>query len=123
MNRRDTVFVLLALVAVPPAIEAQPTSKVYRIGYLHAESASPGNRRLFEALRSELKNLGYFEGKNSVIEARWADGMYDRLPALAAELVRLKLDVLVTHGTKASLAAKRATTTIPIVMAVTGDAV
>ena len=123
MNRRDTVFALLALGAVPLAAEAQQERKVYRIGYLHAEAASPHYRSLFDALRSDLRNLGYVEGKNIVIEARWADGIYGRLPDLAAELVRLKVDVLVTHGSKASLAAKRATTTIPIVMAVTADAV
>jgi putative ABC transport system substrate-binding protein len=74
-----------------------------------------------EALRAGLRELGYAEGKNIVLEFRWADGHYDRLPALAAELVRLKVDVLVTHGA-GSTAAKNATTTIPIVTYV-GDAV
>jgi putative ABC transport system substrate-binding protein len=70
-----------------------------------------------------LRDLGYVEGKNLVIEFRWADGRYDRLPDLAAELVRLKVDVIVTGGTPGTRAAKQATTTIPIVMAVSGDAV
>ncbi|MGH6804295.1 MAG: ABC transporter substrate-binding protein, partial [Methyloceanibacter sp.] len=70
-----------------------------------------------------LRDLGYVEGKNIVIEFRWAEDKYDRLPELAAELVRLKVDVLVTHGTAGPLAAKRATTTIPIVIAHVGDAV
>jgi putative ABC transport system substrate-binding protein len=70
-----------------------------------------------------LRDLGYVEGKNLVMEFRWADGMYDRLPNLAAELVRLKVDVIVTGGTPGTRAAKQATATIPIVMAVSGDAV
>jgi len=70
-----------------------------------------------------LRDLGYVEGKNVVIEYRWADGKYDRLPELAAELVRLRVDVVVTYGTPGTLAAKRAVTTIPIVMMVSGDAV
>jgi putative ABC transport system substrate-binding protein len=75
-----------------------------------------------DALRAGLRDLGYVEGQNLVIEFRWAEGNYQRLPELAAELVRLKPDVIVTHGTPGTLAAKRATTTIPIVMAVVGDA-
>ena len=75
------------------------------------------------ALRSGLSELGYVEGKNIVIESRWADEQYDRLPALAAELVGLKVDVLLTYGTPGTVAAKRATAAIPIVMVYTGDAV
>ena len=75
-----------------------------------------------EAFRAGLRDLGYQEGRDIVIEYRWADGKYDRLPALFAELVRLKVDVIVTHGTPGVLAAKKATSTIPIVMAVVGDA-
>jgi putative ABC transport system substrate-binding protein len=76
-----------------------------------------------EALRTGLRDLGYLEGKNVVIDYRWAEGKYDRLPDLAGELVRLGVDVLVTHGTPGALAAKRATTTIPIVVATSADAV
>ena len=76
-----------------------------------------------EAFRAGLGDLGYTEAKNIVIEYRWAEGQYERLPGLAAELVRLKVDVLVTQGTPGTLAAKRATTTIPIVMASAADAV
>ena len=93
-----------------------------RIGYLGAETASGETKRL-DALRASLRDLGYVEGKNIVIESRWADGSYDRLPALAAELVRLKVDVMVTVGTKGVLGAKHATTTIPIVMQSSGDIV
>jgi putative ABC transport system substrate-binding protein len=76
-----------------------------------------------EALRAGLRDLGYLEGKNVVIDYRWAEGKYDRLSDLAGELVRLRVDVLVTHGTPGALAAKRATTTIPIVVATSADAV
>jgi putative tryptophan/tyrosine transport system substrate-binding protein len=75
-----------------------------------------------EAFRAGLGDLGYVEGKNIIIEFRWAEGRYDRLPNLADELVHLKFDVLVTHGPR-GLAAKRATATIPIVVAITGDAI
>jgi len=74
-------------------------------------------------LREGLQDLGYEEGKNLVIEHRWAEGQYDRLPGFAAELVRLKVDVIVTYGTPGALAAKQATTTIPVVVAMMGDAV
>ena len=110
-----------ALLAAPLAAEAQP-AKVPRIGFLGVASAATLTSRV-EAFRAGLREIGYTEGKNLVIEFRWADGNYDRLPDLAAELVRLKVDVLVTSGTPGTLAAKRATTTVPIVMAVAGDAV
>jgi ABC-type uncharacterized transport system substrate-binding protein len=100
----------------------QQTEKVYRIGYLGNVSASAQAKRV-EALRASLRDLGYVEGKNIVIEFRWAEGRYDRLSDLAAELVRVKVDVLVTAGTPGALAAKQATTTIPIVMVGIGDAV
>jgi putative ABC transport system substrate-binding protein len=96
--------------------------KVYRIGFLGTASASAQAKRV-DALRAGLRDLGYVEGKNIVIEFRWAEGRYDRLPDLAAELVRLKVDVLVTAGTPGTLAAKKATTTVPIVMVGIGDAV
>ena len=92
------------------------------IGFLGSESASNQAKRL-EALRAGLRELGYVEGKNIVIEIRWAEGKYDRLPALAAELVGLKVSAIVVSGAKATLAMTRATTTIPIVMGSTGDAV
>jgi len=123
VNRRaflGTLGVIL-LVATPTARAQQP-AKVARIGYLNAESAAASGSRL-ESLRAGLRDLGYVEGKNFVIEARWAEGDYDRLPDLAAELVGLKVDVIVTTGTKATLGAKRATSTIPIVMGSSGDVV
>ncbi len=122
MDRRTFVACAIALFAASLAAEAQQTGKVYRIGFLGTASASAQANRV-EALRAGLRDLGYAEGKNIVIEFRWAEGRSDRLPDLAAELVRLKVDVLVTGGTPGILAAKQATTTIPIVMAGSGDAV
>jgi putative ABC transport system substrate-binding protein len=123
MRRREFLGVLGgAAAAWPLAASAQQPGKVARIGYLGATSAFD-QASWVEALRSGLRDLGYVEGKNFVIEFRWAEGRYDRLPLLAAELVGLKVDVLVTHGTPGTRAAKQATTTVPIIMAVAGDAV
>ena len=102
--------------------EAQQPTKVPRIGYLSAASPSANAARI-EAFRQGLRELGYVEGKNIVIEWRYAEGKLDRLPALAAELVRLKVDIIVTAGPTATRAAKEATSTIPIVMAQDGDPV
>src|SRR5262249_40437683 len=123
---RDKIF-YLALYAVLfalsfPARAAQHPGKMPRIGFLGAASAS-GYAPQLEAFRQGLRDLGYVEGKNIILEYRWAEGTYDRLPVLAAELVRLKPDLVLTHGTAGTRAAKQATTTIPIVMAVSGDAV
>jgi len=112
----------LGLLAVPRPLSAQPAGKIRRIGFLGTGTAS-GMAVWVDALRAELRKLGYVEGQNLSIEYRWADGQYERAPELAAELVRLKVEVLVTHGTPGTLAAKGATTTIPIVMASAGDAV
>ena len=110
-----------AAVAWPLAARAQqPSAKVFRIGFLGSATADSLPKRP-EAFRAGLRDLGYQEGRDFVIEYRWADGNYDRLPALIADLARLKVDVIVTHGTPAALAAKTATT-IPVVMAVVGDA-
>jgi ABC-type uncharacterized transport system substrate-binding protein len=102
--------------------QAQQPTKISRIGFLGASSASTLAARI-EALRQGLRELGYVEGKSIVIEYRWAEGKFDRLPALAAELVRLKVDVIVTGGTTSTRAAKKATVTIPIVMGFDNDPV
>jgi putative tryptophan/tyrosine transport system substrate-binding protein len=107
---------------MPLAAEAQPAGKVYRIAFLGSTSPS-GYASQMEAFRGGLRDLGYVESQNLVIEFRWAQGKNERLPELAAELVRLKPDVLVTHGVPGTLAAKRATDTIPIVMGVVGEAI
>ena len=111
--------VLFALCLPAPA--QQPT-KIPRIGFLAAVSLSANSAR-FEAFRQGLRELGYVEGKNIVIEWRYAEGKPDRLPALAAELVHLKVDVIVTGGSTATRPAKEATNTIPIVMAQDSDPV
>lgn len=123
MDRRMFVCAFAGGLAIARSFaEAQPAAKVYRIGFLGVPSAAQYASRL-AAFRAGLSDLGYIEGKNIVIEFRWADGNNNRLPELATELVRLKVDVIVTHATVGALAARQATTTIPIVMAVGGDAV
>ncbi len=103
---------------------AQPATKVARLGYLSPFSASADRTQgFFEALRAALAERGYVEGRNLAIESRWAAGEYQRLPGLAAELVRSKVDVIVTAGVPAIRAAREATDTIPIVMAVIVDPV
>ncbi len=123
LNRRAFLGTVVGtLFAAPLAAEAQPAAKVPRIGFLGLASAS-SFRKPVEALRAGLRDLGYLEGKNVVIHYRWAENKYERLSDLAGELVRLRVDILVTHGTPGALAAKRATTTIPIVVAGSADAV
>jgi len=113
----------LSLLAAPLAAEAQQAAKVARIGYLSPNLATGPHLR--EAFRQGLRDLGYVEGRNLVIEYRDAEGKVERLPALAAELVALKVDVIVTEGgnTVVPLAAKQATRTLPIVFATAADAV
>ena len=126
MKKRLTLVAALALAlfAAPLASFAQqPQGKVPRIGFLISETLS-GQASRVEALRAGLRDRGYVEGKNIAIEFRSAEGKYDRLPALAAELTRLTVDVVVAFGIKAVVAAKNATTTIPIVVpATTSDLV
>jgi len=122
MRRREFITLLGGVAAVWPIACAQQAEKVARIGFLGATFASSWASRI-EAFESGLRDLGYVQGKNILIESRWAEEQYDQLPALAAELVRLKVDVLLTHGTPGTLAAKRATTDIPIVFLYSGDAV
>ena len=125
MDRRAFIGTMAGgLIAAPLAAEAQPAKKVPRIGFLVAASASDtAYVRLIEAFRQGLRDLGYVEGRNVVIEYRYAGEKSERLPALAAELVRLKVDVIVSHGNPGPLAAKQATSAIPIVMTSTGDPV
>jgi putative ABC transport system substrate-binding protein len=110
------------LFALCSSAEAQQPAKVPRIGYLNAVSPSTVSDRI-EALRRGLRELGYVEGKTIIIESRYAEGKLDRLPALASELVRLKVDVIVTSGPLPTRITKEATTTIPIVMAQDSDPV
>jgi putative tryptophan/tyrosine transport system substrate-binding protein len=110
------------LLAVPLAAEAQTPARVHRIGFLSVLSLT-NNPHDLEAFRQGLRELGYVEGQNIAIEYRFAEGRPERLPALAAELVHLKVDVIVTAAPAAPEAAQRATNTIPIVFAVVGDPV
>ncbi len=117
MERRTFLGMMAgSLLAAPLAAEAQPVAKVPRIGYLALNPTA--NPHLHEAFRQGLRDLGYVEGRNVVIESRDAEGKPERLPALAAELVALKVDVLVAQPTVAALAAKQATRTLPIVFPV-----
>ena len=119
--RKNVIRLTLCALLFPLSFSAsaQQSAKIPRIGSLYAGTPSTQSARI-EAFRQGLRELGYVEGKNIVIEYRWAEGKFDRLPALVAELVRLKVDIIVTGGGPATRAAKEATSTIPIVM--TNDA-
>ena len=110
------------VLAGPLAARAQQAGKVYRIGFL-GNSTAALESNLVEPWREGLRDAGYVEGRDLVVEYRWAEGHYERFPALIAELIALKVDVIVTAGTPASLAVKRATATIPLVMVAVGDPV
>src|SRR5215470_4220605 len=105
MNKKLLWLVMLLFLATGTFAEAQQAGKVPRIGFLGGSSPSAISARI-EAFRQGLRELGYVEGKNIVIEWRYAEGKFDRLPALAAELVRLKVDVIVTSGPLPTRAAK-----------------
>jgi putative tryptophan/tyrosine transport system substrate-binding protein len=123
MDRRGFIAsVAGGLLVAPLTVNAQQLGKLSRIGYL-GTSTPVLDRHLIGAFRRELGDLGYTEGENIVIEYRWAEGHDDRLPALAADLVNHKPDVIVTSGTPGTLAVKQATTTIPIVMTSSGNPV
>jgi putative ABC transport system substrate-binding protein len=116
MKKKLTVLALCPmLLAFCFAAEAQQPGKIFRMGIL-APSTASGSAVLWEALRQELSKLGWIEGKNIAIEYRFSEGKTERLPELAAELVRLKVDLIVVAGTPTAFAAKNATTAIPIVM-------
>jgi ABC-type uncharacterized transport system substrate-binding protein len=117
-----SILFVVVLLAVAVIAEAQQSTKIPRIGFLTATSLSIISARI-EALRQGLRELEYVEGKNIVIEWRSAEGKLDRLPALAAELVRLKVDVIVSSAASQTPVAKEATKTIPIVMAQDNDPV
>jgi putative tryptophan/tyrosine transport system substrate-binding protein len=114
--------IVVALTVCEARVDAQQTGKIARIGFLDAGTAA-GSAVLVETFRRELSKLGWIEGKNIAIEYRFAEQKTERAPELAADLVRLKVDLIVTQGTPVALAAKSATTTIPIVMASGGDPV
>ena len=124
-SKKATIFAVALcaiLFAVCQSAEAQQPKKVYRIGYLSPVDAASESTR-FEGIRLALRERGYIEGQNIATEYRYAEGKRNRYSELAAELVRLKVDLIVAVGGPSVLAAKAATTTIPIVMAGVGDPV
>ena len=123
-NRKSVGLVtfVIAFVMCGAVARAQQPTKVFRVGFLDTSTAS-GSAVLVDAFRQELSKLGWLEGKNITIEFRFAELKNERLPELAADLVRLKVDLIVVTSTQEALAAKRATTSIPIVMTNVGDPV
>ncbi len=122
MKRRHALAGLCAAALLGSAARAQQPAKLPRVGYLFSFVPSEG-AHLWEACRQGLRDLGYVEGKNIVLEPRWAEGRHDRMPALVAELVRLKVDVIVAAATPAGLAAKAGAGSIPVVMVAVGEPV
>jgi putative ABC transport system substrate-binding protein len=123
MKKKNTVLTLCAtLFALCVAADAQQPGKIFRIGFLDPSTAS-GTAVMVDAFRQELSKHGWIEGKNITIDYRFAEQKSERLPELAAELVRLKVDLIVTTGDGPTLAAKKATTIIPIVMTTSSDPV
>src|SRR5262245_19632024 len=126
MDRRAfSTMVGGSILAGPLVVEAQQaTAVVPRVGYINpGDSSDSMRRRRWEAFRAGLRELGYVEGRNIALEPRWAEGKYDRYPALAADLVRSKVDVIVAWSGQATKAAQEATRTIPIVMSLVNDPV
>jgi putative ABC transport system substrate-binding protein len=118
----SSILIVTAQLAFGVVTEAQQPKKVSRIGFL-GNSTAALEANLIGPFREGLRDLGYVEGKNIVIEWRWAEGKYERFPALIAELISSNVEVIVTAGTPASLAVKKATTTIPLVMIAVGEPV
>ena len=122
MRRREFITLVGGAAATwPMSVRAQQPGKVHRVGFLGSATAA-GSAKEIESLRTGLREFGYVEGTNIDIEVRWAEGFYNRLPQLVAELIATNVQVLITHGTPGTRAAKQATTTLPIVMAISGDA-
>jgi putative tryptophan/tyrosine transport system substrate-binding protein len=120
VRRREFITLLGGAAAWPLAARAQAPGKLHRIGFLGVTSYAE-HRRQVDALRAGLRQLGYEEDRNIVIEYRWAESRYDRLPELAAELVKANVGVIVTHSTPGARAAKQATSTIPVVFTAVAD--
>ena len=124
MRRRKFIKLLGGVTAAWPlgARAQQSAGKVSRIGFLGSATAV-GSAKAIDTLRIGLREFGYVEGRNIVIDFRWAEERYDRLPQLVRELIAAQIDLLITHGTPGTRAAKQSTSTVPIVMAISGDAV
>jgi putative ABC transport system substrate-binding protein len=115
------VVLAVGLALAPFAAEAQPAGRVYRVGILGEAASDPSEARLWQAFRSGMRERGWIEGKNILIESRWAEGNSARLPQLAADLVRLKVDLIVTRGSIYTQGARAATSSIPIVFTMHAD--
>jgi putative ABC transport system substrate-binding protein len=122
IRRRQFLVAASALLAAPLAAQAQQKARLFKIGFL-GNSTEALEANLIGPFREGLRDFGYVEGQNLLIEYRWAEGNYDRLPALIAELLAEKVQVIVTAGTPATLAVKKATTSTPLVMIAVGDPV
>jgi putative ABC transport system substrate-binding protein len=123
MKRRQFITLLGGAAATwPLAARAQQLARIPRIGFL-GNSTAALEENLVQPFRDGLRDLGYLEGQNILIEYRWAEGNYEQFPTLIAELIALKVDVFVTAGTPATLAVKKAATSIPLVMVAVGDPV
>jgi putative ABC transport system substrate-binding protein len=122
IKRRQLIMLLGGAAAAWPLAVRAEGGKVRRIGFLGSATAA-GSTKAIQSLQAGLRESGHVEGTNIAIEFRWAEGNYDRLPQLVAELIATNIDVLITHGTPGTRVAKQATTTIPIVMAISGDAI
>jgi ABC-type uncharacterized transport system substrate-binding protein len=122
VNRRAFLYASTGMLVAPLAAEGQPGGRVSRIGFL-GNSTATLEANLVQPFREGLRDLGYVERRNAVVEYRWADGAYERFPGLVAELIALKVDVIVTAGTPAALAVRKAAPSIPLVMVAVGDPV
>src|SRR5258708_34321283 len=120
MQRRHFITLLGGAAAWPLVLYAQPLGRMVRIGFLGSASAA-GSAKSVEALRTGLRDLGYVEGRNIVIELRWAEGQYDRLSARAADLIRLNCEVILPHGTPGTRPAKQPPSAMPIVTPLRGS--
>src|SRR5262244_2852088 len=123
ISRRTFIATMAGMLGAPLAADAQRPAKVPAVAWLSPTSPDPPRVIHFGELRRGLRELGYVEGQTVTLEPRWAEEQYDRLPALAADLVRLKVDVIVTGGVPAIRVAQQATRTIPIVMGLAEDPV
>jgi putative ABC transport system substrate-binding protein len=122
MKRREFITLIGSVTAWPLAARAQQSEKVPRVGFM-GNSTEALEANLVGPFREGLRELGYQEGRNIVVVYRWAEGRYERFPALIAELLAAKVDVIVTAGTPAAIAVKQTTTTVPLVMVAVGDPV
>src|SRR5262245_66474108 len=114
MRRREFITLLCGAAGWPIAVHGQQRNKIPRVGFLGLTSPH-ANARFLGAFRSGLRERGYIDGESILVEYRWAEGQYDRLPQLATDFIREKVDVVVTYGSEGALVAKRSISTVPVV--------